>query len=94
MEMTGQREIEHKIVIKDRRLLTVSGVKKVKSFDPKEITLDTTKGRVTIKGRDLGVNNLNLEQSELEIEGQIDMLTYAASGSGESSKGVWEKIFK
>lgn len=85
---------EHRIVIEDRKLLVISGVKKVKSFEPKEIILDTVKGGLTIKGRELSVKNLDLQQSEVEIEGDFDLLTYATNRTGESSKGVWERIFK
>jgi sporulation protein YabP len=93
--MTEKREENiQKIILEDRKLLIVTGVKKVKSFDTKEIILDTLKGGLIVKGQELGVKNLNLEQSEVEIEGQIDVLTYSGSRSGESSKGVWEKIFK
>lgn len=87
-------EAIHRILMEDRKLLTITGVKKVKSFDTKEIVLDTIQGGLIIKGQELGVKNLNLEQSEVEIEGSIDILTYHSGRSKESSKGVWEKIFK
>ena len=86
--------INHKIVMEDRNLLLITGVKKVKSFDPKEIQLETMKGNLIIKGKELGVKNLNLEQSEVEIEGQLDLLSYPISRSSESSRGIWEKLFK
>lgn len=84
---------QHNIRIEDRKFVVITGVKRVKSFDTKEIVLDTVKGGLIIRGQDLGVKNLDLEQSEVEIEGNIDLLTYAAHRSGES-KGVWERIFK
>ncbi|MGI5901410.1 MAG: sporulation protein YabP [Desulfitobacteriia bacterium] len=86
-------EKPHKIVIEDRRYLEITGVKKVKSFDPKEIQLDTIKGNMIIKGQDLGVKNLNLEMSEIKIEGNFDHLSYSAISS-ESSPRVWERLFK
>ncbi len=93
--MTEKREDSlHKIMMDDRKLLVIMGVKKVRSFDTKEIVLDTIRGGLVIKGQELGVKNLDLEQSEVEIEGQIDILTYASNRSRESSKGVWERIFK
>lgn len=93
--MTEKREDGiHKTVMEDRRHLVITGVKKVKSFDTKEIVLDTVKGNLIVKGQDLGVKNLDLEQSEVEIEGQFDLMTYSSGRAGSSSKGVWEKIFK
>lgn len=84
----------HKISMEDRKYLVITGVKKVKSFDTKEIALDTIKGGLIVKGQDLGIKNLDLEESEVEIEGQIDILNYSSGRSRESSKGVWERIFK
>ncbi|UWG97733.1 sporulation protein YabP [Dehalobacter sp. DCM] len=92
--MVNKSDVIHKITIEERKHLVITGVNRVKSFEPKEIVLETNRGGVTIKGRDLSVHNLNLEQSELEIEGQIDVVTYAVSSTGESSKGVWQRIFK
>lgn len=85
---------DHKVVLVDRKLLTISGVKKVNSFDPKEVVLDTVKGSLAIKGQDLGMKNLNLDETEIEIEGQIDVFHYQTGRSKEQSKGVWERIFK
>ncbi|RNC28693.1 MAG: Spore protein YabP [Candidatus Dichloromethanomonas elyunquensis] len=89
-----REENQHKIMMEDRKFLIITGVKKVKSFDTKEIVLDTLRGGLFIKGQELGVKNLDLEQSEVEIEGQIDVLTYSNNRQGETSKGVWERIFK
>ncbi len=92
--MTEKKDTNHKILIEDRNRMIITGVKKVKSFDPKEIHLDTLEGGLVIKGQDLGVKNLNLEQSELEIEGRMDLLAYATNRSPEASRGMWERIFK
>lgn len=86
--------LKHKVVIEDRKVLMITGVNKVKSFDPKEIVLDTVEGGLVIKGRELGVKNLDLEQSEIEVGGSIEMLTYSTNRVSESSKGVWERMFK
>ncbi|HHV63740.1 MAG TPA: sporulation protein YabP [Peptococcaceae bacterium] len=93
--MSEKEERIHKVIMEDRKLLRITGVRKVSSFDTKEIVLDTVKGGLVIKGQDLGVQNLNLENSELEIEGQVDILSYLTGRSKESSgRGVWERVFK
>lgn len=86
--------VRHKIILEDRKSLSITGVKKIRSFEPKEIVLDTVMGIINIKGHELCVNNLDIEQSEVQIEGRIDLLTYSSHKDGESGKGIWEKIFK
>jgi len=90
--MTEKKDV-HRLTIEERKSLLITGVKKVKSFDTKEIILETTKGGLIIKGSDMGIINLNLDHSEVEIEGQIDMLSYSGNRSRDS-KGVWERLFK
>lgn len=87
-------EARHKLVMEERKHLFLTGIKKVRSFDPKEIILETIKGTLCIKGQELGIKNLNLEQSEVEIEGYVDAVNYPATRSTETSKSVWERIFK
>lgn len=94
--MTDKKEDQkHTVTIVDRKFLVITGVQKVKSFDTKEINIDTLKGRLIIKGSNLGIKNLNLTETEVEIEGFVDVINYPTSGStNSSSKSVWERIFK
>ena len=90
-----KEEQKHRIIIEDRKLMIITGVEKVKSFDPKEIIIDSIKGGLIIKGNNLGIKNLNLAETEVEIEGYIDVVNYIASRSADGgSKSVWERIFK
>lgn len=93
-EIVEEKATEHKMIMEDRQQLLLTGVIKVKSFDPKEIILETIKGRLQIKGQELGIKSLNLEESEVEIEGYIDVLLYPATRSTGSNKSIWEKLFK
>ncbi len=86
--------LRHKIVMEDRKQINVSGVSKVKSFEAKEILLETTQGVLAIKGHELGIKNLNLEETEVEIEGTVDSLHYASNKTGNTSRSIFEKVFK
>lgn len=93
--MDKKEELKHKVTIEDRKVMVVTGVQKVKSFDTKEIIMDTFKGGLVIKGNSLGIKNLNLAETEVEIEGHIDIINYPTARSSDSeSKSVWERIFK
>lgn len=47
--------LEHKITMENRSQINLSGVNKVKSFEAKEIVLDTIQGVLAIKGHELGI---------------------------------------
>lgn len=83
----------HTLSMIGRRSLKVTGVDSVKSFDEKEIHLETLEGTLVITGDDLDIKNLNLEKSQLEIEGTINVLNYLA-GTHARRKKILEKLFK
>ena len=48
-----------------------------------------------IKGNNLHVNRLSLEKGEVDVEGQIDSLTYSElSGMGQKGESFFGKLFK
>ncbi len=77
----------HKVSMNQRREGSISGVTDVKSFDEKEIVLETQQGILTIKGAELHVSRLVVEKGELEISGRIDSLVYSDTGSVSKSGG-------
>ena len=85
----------HKVMLSNRRSGVLNGIIDVLSFDVGEILLETEQGMLMIKGSDLHVNRLSLEQGEIDIEGRIDSLAYSDAGSvakqGESFLG---RLFK
>ncbi|MCL1851576.1 MAG: sporulation protein YabP [Peptococcaceae bacterium] len=83
---------KHTLTMIGRHTLKVTGVGSVKSFDEKEIHLETLEGTLVISGEELGVKNLNLEQSQVEIEGAIRVLSYMAAHVRR--KKIMERLFK
>lgn len=83
----------HKLSMLNREKLTVTGVEDVGSFDEDQITVYTTEGMMTLKGVDFKINRLNVEDGELEIEGEVDSIVYSSnhkSGGGS----FFGRIFK
>ncbi|MEW6547552.1 MAG: sporulation protein YabP [Bacillota bacterium] len=90
---------EHVISIVNREKLEVRGVSRVESFDEEEIVLETELGMLTIRGQDLHIQNVDVEQGQFAVEGLINALQYAAvprvrgvRGKGRSS--LWERILR
>ena len=78
--------LTHRIAVTGRHTGTITGVSDVLSFDEGEIILETELGTLTIKGQELHINRLTLEQGEADIDGKIDSLVYSGS-AGKKGKG-------
>lgn len=78
----------------NRKLLEVSGVMNVESFDSEEFLLETECGFLMIRGQNLHIKNLSLEQGLVAIEGSVNELAYVDTNSQGKSKGLWGKLFK
>lgn len=87
-----ERSIPHLISLSDRRALSVSGVQDVDSFDETTITVYTVQGELTVKGRDLHINRLNIESGDLTMEGVVESLIY--TDVRERSGGFFGKLFR
>ena len=82
----------HNLVLEDRRLLTVSGVSDVDSFDEQTVVVFTDLGELTVRGTDLHINRLSVEVGELTVEGNIAALVY--SDEAPKSGGFFSKVFR
>ena len=79
----------------NRKLLEISGVLNVESFDSEEFLLQTELGHLTIRGHNLHIKNLSLEEGLLSIEGTVSSLQYLDPGSqSKNSKGLFGKMFR
>ncbi len=83
------------LILENREKLTVTGVEDVLSFDDQIVIIDTQLGLLTIKGDDLRINKLNLDSSEVVIEGEIFNLGYSDNDIGKKNgTSILGKIFK
>lgn len=82
----------HNLVLEDRRLLTLSGVSDVDSFDEETVVVFTDLGELTIRGSDLHINRLSVEVGELTVEGKISALIYSQDSAPKG--GFFSKVFR
>ncbi|TWI53220.1 sporulation protein YabP [Halalkalibacter nanhaiisediminis] len=85
---------DHDITLKGRRQLDITGVKQVESFDNEEFLLETVMGFLSVRGQNLHMKNLNVEQGIVSIEGKVFDLVYLEQGQQDKSKGFFGKLFK
>lgn len=85
----------HKIILGNRQSGNITGVLDVISFDITDVLLETEQGMLSIKGKDLHVNRLNLEKGEVDLEGTIDGFSYSqVPTSIKKTEGFLGKLFK
>lgn len=80
------------ITIEDRKKILVTGVEQVENFNDNTIILTTINGGITIKGEELNISKLNVEDGNVKIQGKINGVNY--SSRDLSSKNILEKLFK
>ncbi|WP_338553840.1 sporulation protein YabP [Paenibacillus sp. KS-LC4] len=88
----GQKRQEVKML--NRKLLEITGVLNVESFDSEEFLLETDLGFLTIKGQNLHIKHLSLEQGFVAIEGLVHSLAYLDGNTPSKSKSLFGKLFK
>jgi len=67
----------HNIIMENRQKLSISGVIDVDSFNTENVMLETEMGMLSIKGEDLRISRLNLENAEMIVEGDILSCVYS-----------------
>ena len=76
---------EHTIQMTNRESVLIRGVLHVDSFDNQEVILATELGTLTMKGKDLRIKQLDLDQGSFAVEGFISSFSYS-EGSIERHK--------
>ena len=83
------------LILENREKLSVSGVIDVESFNDESIIVDTELGVLVVKGVDLHINKLNIDSSELGIEGEIISCEYSdREGPRNKGGGFFARMFK
>ncbi|MCM3570796.1 sporulation protein YabP [Neobacillus mesonae] len=85
---------DHDVMMRGRKLLDITGVKQVESFDSEEFLLETVMGFLAIKGQNLQMKNLDVEKGIVSIKGKVYDLVYLDEQHGEKAKGFFSKLFR
>ena len=92
MEQTKAKRQEIRML--NRKVLEITGIRNVESFDSEEFLLDTELGFLTVRGANLHMKHLSLEQGLVAIEGAIHTIAYLDGAAADKSKGFFGKLFK
>jgi sporulation protein YabP len=92
MESTKNAK-NHILHIDGRQRVDITGVTKVIVFNEENVMLSTVMGVLIIKGRNMKMNKLNVDNGDMSIEGEVVSFTYT-SKDGEKKESVLKKLFK
>ena len=80
------------ISIENREKIKVTGVSDVISFDDNFVEAETELGNLLIRGENLKIEKLNLEEKELALAGYITSCEYAQLK--KNGKKVFTRMFR
>lgn len=83
--------VNHNIIVEDRKKMTLTGVKDVLSFDDETFVLDTSLGKMTVKGYGLHIINFDTKSGDFSAEGKLYALVYT---SDEKNGGFLSRMFR
>lgn len=82
------------LILENREKLSISGVIDVESFNDECVIVETELGTLVVKGIDLHINKLNIDSSELGIEGEIISCEYSDRESRSRGGGFFARMFR
>lgn len=93
-EEIKMEDIKSNLLLENRKKLTLSGVVEVMSFDEEKIELTTKLGNLIIKGEDLKMNKLDVQNGDVIITGSIASMAYSGKNIKKSNESLLSKLFK
>lgn len=88
-----QNVTRHEFCVKDRRAVTVSGVKEILSFDEQTVRMLTVSGELAVDGDNLRVKVLDVERGTVALEGRVDSMVYVDEQPTER-RGFWSRLVR
>lgn len=97
MELKKEIKIEDKrsnLMLENRKKLTINGVIEVINFNENQILLNTDVGTMIIKGQDLRMNKLDVQNGDVLITGKVDSFVYTNDKSKVKKDSIVSRLFR
>ena len=94
MEELGNNTKQHKVIMINRKSCSLTGITDVIAFDEKEVILETQMGALFIRGENMHIKRLTLEQGEVDVEGGIDSYMYSGKKVMEKNESLLSRLFR
>ncbi|NLY71691.1 MAG: sporulation protein YabP [Clostridiales bacterium] len=83
----------HNLYIEDRKLITITEVTEVDNFDEETILLTVQGSNLLLKGQNLHIQKLDLEEGKAVISGTLNSVNYSEK-KDKSEGGFLKKMLK
>lgn len=80
--------------LENRRRLVLTGIIEVISFNEDQIVLNTNLGTLNIKGKDLKMNKLDVQNGDVIIIGTVNSCVYISNEPKKKKHNLIWKMFK
>lgn len=97
MEIRREPKIEAKksiLMLENRRKLTINGVIEVINFNESQILLNTDVGTMMVKGKELKMNKLDVQNGDVIITGKVDSFVYTSDKSKVKKDSIISRLFR
>ena len=84
----------HQFTLAGRTHLALDGAQEVISFSPEEILIETVAGALVIKGENLHIQQLNLDEGRMVVDGAFTSLAYMGEGFGKKGKTLLGRLLR
>lgn len=84
-------KLPHKLVLNERKNLTMTGVTEVVSFDDTSVVLRTALGTLEIQGQQLVLKTLSIDGGQVAVDGHICAMYYEEP---RPAGGFWSRLLK
>ncbi len=89
-----EEKLVQTLTLENRERLGITGVERVENFNDENVTLSTNKGRLNIKGKNISISKLNVDEGKIFVNGRIDSLLYSENSADKEKVGLIKKIFR
>ncbi|MBU3129185.1 sporulation protein YabP [Clostridium tagluense] len=97
MEVKKEVKIEDKrsnLLLESRKKLTINGVIEVINFNENQILLNTDVGTMIVKGQQLKMNKLDVQNGDVVISGKVDAFIYTSGISKVKKDSIISRLFR
>ena len=81
----------HMLTLEGRTHARLSGVMAVCCFHDQEIVLETSEGEIALLGEQLHIEQLNLEDGQLDVTGEISGIEYNGPVKEKEKRGLFSR---